>query len=110
MKTIKWNHQARLFVRSLSLETRKEVGALIMVLQSGELLGEPQSKPMRVIHKNAYEIRVGDNNGQYRIIYVAVLKGVIIIPHAFMKKTQKTPKKEISLSIKRLKDILNESK
>jgi len=34
----------------------------------------------------------------------------IYIPHAFTKKSQKTPKKEINLSIKRLQELLNETK
>jgi phage-related protein len=70
----------------------------------------PQSKPFKTIHKNAYELRVKDKKGVYRVIYVLCIEGVILIPHAFTKKTQKTPKKEIDLSIIRLKELLNEIK
>ncbi|WP_443135162.1 hypothetical protein [Halobacteriovorax sp. GB3] len=31
------------------------------------------------------------------------------MPHAFIKKTQKTPQKEIKLSISRLKELLDEN-
>ena len=109
LKLVIWNNKAKDLVRDLDLETRKELGSLLMVLQSGGILGEPQSKPMTTIHKNAYELRIKDKKGQYRIIYVLALKDKIVIPHAFKKKTQKTPKKEIDLSKSRLKELLDEN-
>ncbi len=79
-----------------------------MMLQMGCNLGEPQSKPMKSIHKYAFKIRVKDSKGAYRIIYVLNLGDKILIPHAFTKKTQKTPLKEIELSIRRLQELINE--
>jgi len=102
--------KARNFVRGLDLETKREIGALLMLIQSGEMLGEPQSKPMKSIHKNAYELRIKDRKGNYRVIYILSLEDEILIPHAFTKKTQKTANKEVNLSIKRLQELLNETK
>jgi len=81
-----------------------------MILQSSRTLGEPQSKPMKSVHKNAYELRIKDKKGIYRVIYILNIGNQIYIPHAFTKKTQKTPKKEIDLSIKRLQELINETK
>jgi len=106
MKEILWNEKAREFVRALDEKTRLEIGSLLMLVQSGHRLGEPQSKPIKIIHPNAYELRVKDRKGYYRVIYVLCMIDVILIPHAFTKKTQKTPKKEIEISIKRLKEQL----
>ena len=110
MKKVKWNEKAKDFIRALDIETKKEIGSLLLLLQKGRVLGMPQSKPFKTIHKNAYELRVKDKKGVYRVIYVLCIEGVILIPHAFTKKTQKTPKKEIDLSIIRLKELLNEIK
>jgi phage-related protein len=110
VKKVKWNDKAREFVRSLDDETKIEIGALLMMLQTGETLGEPQSKPMKSIHSKAHELRVKDKKDAYRVIYVLSIQDQILIPHAFTKKTQKTPQKEIELSIKRLKEMLNENK
>lgn len=110
MKEVKWNAKAREFVRSLDDETRREIGTLLMLIQSGKKLGEPQSKPMKSIHSSAHELRIKDRNGAYRVIYVLSLGNKILIPHAFTKKTQKTPLKEIELSIKRLQELINEIK
>jgi phage-related protein len=109
VKEIKWNSVARDFVRSLDQKTKREIGTLLMLIQSGKILGEPQSKPMKSIHKNAYELRIKDRRGAYRVIYILNIGGKILIPHAFTKKTQQTPSKEIKLSIKRLNELLNEN-
>ena len=79
-----------------------------MLLQSGQILQCPQSKPMKTIHPAAYELRIKDEKGDYRVIYVLALKGKILIPHAFTKKTQKTPAKEIEISKKRAQELLYE--
>lgn len=110
MKEIKWNSKARQFVRHLDLETKREIGTWLMLIQSGQILGEPQSKPMKSIHRNAHELRVKDKLGNYRVIYVLNIEDTIFIPHAFTKKSQKTPHKEIELSKHRLKEFLNENK
>ena len=108
MKEIKWNAKAREFVRALDVEAKREIGTLLMMLQSGVKLGQPQSKPMRIIHQGAYELRIKDRKGSYRVIYILNIGNKILIPHAFSKKTQKTPQKEIELSIKRLQEMINE--
>jgi phage-related protein len=110
LKKVKWNEKARDFVRGLDDETKIEIGTLLMMLQQGKSLGVPQSKPMKSIHAKAHELRVKDKKGAYRVIYVLSIQDQILIPHAFTKKTQKTPQKQIELSIKRLKGMLNETK
>ncbi len=64
---------------------------------------------MKSIHPKAHELRVKDGKGVYRVIYVLCTKEYILIPHAFNKKTQKTPSLEIATSIRRLKEMLNEN-
>lgn len=108
MKKVIWNTKAREFVRSLDNNTKREIGTLLMMLQAGEKLGEPQSKSMKVIHPGAYELRIKDNRGAYRVIYVLAVSDKILIPHAFTKKTQHTPQKEIQTSRRRLQELLNE--
>jgi phage-related protein len=110
VKKINWNDKAREFIRNLDDETKIEIGTLFMMLQSGQTLSEPQSKPMKSIHAKAHELRVKSKKGSYRVIYILVIADLILIPHAFTKKTQKTPQKEIEVSIKRLKEMLNEDK
>lgn len=108
MKTVRWNSKAREFVRSLDIDTKREIGTLLMMLQQSVVLQAPLSKPMKIIHTDAHELRVKDAKGIYRVIYVLKVKGKILIPHAFTKKMQKTPIKEIATSRSRLQELLNE--
>ena len=110
MKEIKWNVHAREFVRELDRLTKLEIGTLLMRIQQGERLSAPLSKPMTVIRQSAHELRLKDKRGSYRIIYVLNLNDKIFIPHAFSKKTQKTPLKEIQVSIQRIREFVNEDK
>ena len=53
----------------------------------------------------AYEIRVRDRAGAYRVIYVAKFKHAVCVLHAFQKKARKTPKADIELAARRYKTI-----
>lgn len=53
-----------------------------------------------------WEIRIlGKNNA--RIFYITQSQQAIILLHGFIKKTKKTPQKEISITYKRYKDIVD---
>lgn len=106
----KLNEKAREFVKNLDNKTKIEIGTLLLLLQKGVKLGEPQFKSMKAIHPKAHELRIKNRIGIYRIIYVLSIKEMILIPHAFMKKTQRTSQNEINLATKRLKEMINETK
>ncbi|USN46641.1 MAG: type II toxin-antitoxin system RelE/ParE family toxin [Pseudobdellovibrionaceae bacterium] len=110
MKDIIWNKQAKETVRSFSTEVKQEIGALLRLLQDGHALGMPQSRPIRQVHKSAFELRVKDSSGIFRVFYLVVEKNKILIPHAFTKKTQKTTQKDIETGKKRLRRLLDEIK
>ena len=56
----------------------------------------------------AYEIRVQDEAGAFRVIYVAKFEHAVYVLHAFQKKTRKTPQADIELAAKRYKLIREE--
>ncbi len=66
----------------------------------------PLSRPMPSVGTGVAELRVRDSSGIYRAFYVLKIADSIVIIHAFLKKTQKTPESEISLGKKRLKEML----
>lgn len=59
-------------------------------------------KPMATIGSGVREIRIRDSSGAFRVIYLAKLEDRILVLHAFQKKTQKTPRKDIELAAGRL--------
>ena len=63
---------------------------------------EPHVKPLG--HK-LWEIRMKGRSGIARAIYVTVANQRIVVLHAFVKKTQKTPRSAIELALKRAEEI-----
>jgi len=67
----------------------------------------PCSRPMPGVAAGVSELRVKGADGSYRVFYYsASLQGVLVF-HAFVKKTERTPPLEIDLARKRLKELLD---
>ena len=62
-------------------------------------------KPMPNVGAGAYEIRVRDQSGAFRVIYVAKFESAVYVLHAFQKKTRKTAQADIDLAARRYKMI-----
>lgn len=62
-------------------------------------------KPMPSVGPGAYELRVRDETGAFRVIYVAKFERAIYVLHAFQKKTRKTSQTDIELAASRYKII-----
>jgi phage-related protein len=108
MKPAIFHPEALAAIRSFPAEVRQELGKAIYDLQCGAKLGMPVSRPMPVVGAGVEELRIRDKSGSYRAFYLARLaKGVFVI-HAFVKKTQETPQREIAIGAKRLKELLHE--
>jgi phage-related protein len=99
---------ARTAIRLFPYEVRRALGKAIFDLQQGEILPMPLSRPMPSVSPGAAEIRIADRTGIYRTFYYARSASGILVFHAFVKKSQATPKHEIELGKKRLKEMLNE--
>ncbi len=67
-----------------------------------ENVKEPYCKPLG---NKLWEIRMKGRPGIARAIYVTAKNKKIIVLHAFVKKTQSTPKKAITIALKRLKEV-----
>ena len=86
----------------LTTEARLEVGYLLRLLQGGESLGMPWSRPMRSIGSNCHELRVNDVTQTWRIIYKIDTDAIVIL-EVFSKKTQATPRQVVEICRKRLR-------
>jgi phage-related protein len=62
-------------------------------------------RPLPSVGPGACEIRVQDEAGAFRVIYVAKFEHAVYVLHAFQKKTRKTSKADIELAAKRYKLI-----
>jgi phage-related protein len=63
-------------------------------------------KPMPGIGKGVEEIRVSEPSGAYRVVYVARRVEAGYVLHAFHKKTQATPKRDLEIAMRRFGQVL----
>lgn len=93
-------------LRAFPLSARREAGHQIDLVQKGQ---EPDdSKPMTSVGKGVKEIRIRDDSGAFRVIYVAKFRDAVYVLHCFQKKTQKTSKADLDLAAKRYRDLTKE--
>lgn len=101
MKLIEWLGSSRADVRAFPEDARLEAGWQLELIQRDE---EPDDwKPMSTVGAGVREIRIRENSGAFRVIYLATLQDRVLVLHAFQKKTQATSKKDLDLATKRLK-------
>lgn len=86
------------FLKKLSSKTKAKLTHIFDLLTLyGNMLRMPYSKRL---DKNLYELRIRGAQ-EVRILYC--FKGQrIILLHTFKKQTQKTPRKEIGIALKRI--------
>jgi phage-related protein len=67
-----------------------------------ESLTETQAKHLQ---GKLWELRLSGRDGIARALYVTAVGQRIVVVRAFVKKTQKTPRAEIELALKRAKEV-----
>ena len=61
----------------------------------------------RAMGDGLFELRPRSSEGIGRVFYCFVVNKRIVILHAFIKKTQETPERELKLVRKRMKEVKN---
>ncbi len=74
-----------------------------LMLEFGSNLGMPHT---RSVGEGLAELRVKGKEGIARVFYCTLTGKRIVMLHIFIKKSNKTPKKEIEKAIDRIKEIL----
>ncbi|MDR2099666.1 MAG: type II toxin-antitoxin system RelE/ParE family toxin, partial [Campylobacteraceae bacterium] len=92
--------QERLY--SLDKIDRKKIGEDIKTVEYGFPIGMPVC---RKLEGKLYEVRSSISDGKIARVIFVVMSGYMILLNGFIKKSQKTPKNEIDLALKRAKDI-----
>lgn len=75
-----------------------------MIKQFGANLGMPHT---RTIGDGLFEIRAKGKEGVGRAFFCYIKNQKIVILHGFVKKTEKTPRKELKLAKLRMKEVIN---
>ncbi len=85
-----------------SPEARLEAGYLLRLLQQGQSLGLPRSRPLPSIGPGCHELRISDASSTWRIIHKVTVDAVVIL-EVFSKKTQTTPREVEEVCRRRLR-------
>ena len=85
----------------MSNAARREVGYRLRMLQEGEDLALPHSRPMPGIAARCHELRVNDEGKTWRLVY-RIDPDAIVVADVFKKKTRTTPERIIRDCRKRL--------
>jgi phage-related protein len=89
-------------LNELSRGNKSKILAAIQLLEAnGRSLREPHVKYMG---QGLWELRVSIQPGTYRVFYFYAEEDELVFLHAFQKKTQKTPLKELDLTRQRMAD------
>ena len=73
-----------------------------MMEECGPALGLPYTKSLG---KGFFEIRAKGTEGIGRSFFCTIKDKEVVILHSFIKKSQKTPNKEMEIARKRLKEV-----
>jgi len=107
-KPIYWVGTSLKDLQALPDEVKKEAGYQLHRVQQGI---EPENwKPFHEIGSGVKEIRIYDQSGAFRIMYVAKFSEKIYVLHSFQKKSQKTSQNDINIAKARYKTIMSENK
>ena len=101
-KPLVWMH-GEVKTPPMSKLARLQAGFLLRLLQQGEKVSLPHSRPMPSIGRRCHELRIPDDDLSWRIVY-RIDNDAVVIAEVFPKKTGKTPKKIIDTCKARFRD------
>ena len=101
-KLLVWLH-GEVRTPPFSEAARLEAGYLLRLLQKGQVLAMPLSRPMPVVGRRCHELRVREADADWRIVYRADSDAVVILA-VFRKKTRATPQAIIDACLRRLRE------
>lgn len=97
------------FLNSLTGEQAQKVTWVLQLIEDLEVIPAQYFKKL-VNTDDLWEVRIQMGNNAFRLLGFLEGKQVVILNHAFQKKTQKTPEKEILIAEARKKEYLKRRK
>lgn len=91
-------------VEALPDDMRARLGRLFQIIQSYGFEGLPRDG-VKHLEDKLWEMRVTGRDGISRAIYVTASGRRAVVVRAFVKKTQKTPRRELEIARQRAKEV-----
>jgi phage-related protein len=106
LKPVVFQGSALSDLREFPLTARRDAGHQLDQVQQG--LEPDDWKPMNTVGQGVREIRIRDESGVFRVIYVAKFSDAVYVLHCFQKRSQKTSQQDLDLATKRYRDLVKE--
>ncbi len=90
------------WIKSLSVEDRRIVGTDIQKVEFGLPLRLPYC---RSLGHGLWEVRSDLTGGRIGRVVFTLVGGEMVLLHGFIKKSQRTPKREFDLARQRMKEV-----
>ena len=100
--TARGKEPVREWLRELDEGDRRTIGVDIATAEFGWPVGMPLCRPLG---NGLFEIRSSISEGRIARVVFAIVDQRMALLHGFVKKSQKTPKPDLELALKRLKEI-----
>jgi phage-related protein len=106
MKEVAFRGDSLTALRRFPESARRRVGQQLALVQEGR---DPYDwKPMPSVGAGVREIRIRDEHGIFRVLYVTKFADRIYVLHCFQKKSQQTSRADIELAAIRYKELQKE--
>jgi len=98
-KSATGNQPVKEWLLKLPRSAQKIIGDDIRTVEFGWPIGMPVVRPLG---NKLWEVRSNLENNQISRVLFTIYNNQLVLLHGFIKKTQKTPKKEIDIAKKRM--------
>ena len=98
------NEPVKEWLQTLCRDDKRIIGEDIKTVEYGWPLGMPL---VRKLEKSLWEVRITLTNKEIVRVFFTVKDGLMILLHAFKKKSQKTPPNELDIAKIRRDQVLN---
>ena len=92
----------RIWLKALGAEDRKTIGKDIQKVEFGWPIGLPVCRPRG---QGLWEVRSDITSSRIARVLFCVTEGQMVLLHGFIKKSQKTPKPDMDLAVKRKREV-----
>ena len=108
MWVVKYDERLEEWMETVSADIKAKVLRIVemLVLFGPHNVREPYVKHVEGQRK-LFEIRAKGKDGIARVFYCTISGQKIILLHGFIKKTDKTPKREIDIAVRRMQEVIN---
>jgi phage-related protein len=104
-KEIRWVGSAFEDLLDFPVDSRRQAGFQLGKVQAG--LEPDDWKPFDDVGAGTREIRIREDSGAFRVMYLAKFEEAVYVLHCFQKKTQATSRKDKSITEARYRAVIS---